>query len=119
VAGLAIAPDLQPWQWLWPLLAGFGVGGLFSLGMVLTVDVAPVGETGAVAGMVRAVGYLGSATGPVIGGAIRDLTGSFHDALIVLPLIGLVMILLSLLTPEAPGRLETRPLATSNEERGA
>jgi CP family cyanate transporter-like MFS transporter len=118
VAGLAIAPDLQPWQWLWPLLAGFGVGGLFSLGMVLTVDVAPVGETGAVAGMVLAVGYLGSATGPVIGGAIRDLTGSFHTALIVLPLIGLVMILLSLLTPESSVHLQPRPVTAPNEERG-
>ncbi|HET8523029.1 MAG TPA: MFS transporter [Thermomicrobiales bacterium] len=119
VIGLAVAADAQPWQWIWPFLAGFGVGGLFSLGMVLTVDVAPAGDTGRVAGMVLAVGYLGSATGPVIGGVIRDLTGSFHTALAVLPAIGLVMVVLSFFTPETARRRTVLPVAAGSEENRA
>jgi cyanate permease len=87
--------------------------------MVLTVDVAPVGETGRVAGMVLAVGYLGSATGPVIGGVIRDWTGSFHTALAVLPVIGLVMVVLSFFTPETARRHTVLPVGSGREENRA
>jgi CP family cyanate transporter-like MFS transporter len=98
--GLALAADATVARWIWPVLAGFGVGGVFALTLLLPTDVAPPGEIGAVAAMVLAIGYLGSALGPVIGGAIRDLTGSFSTAIAVLPAFGLIMIALSLIVPE-------------------
>ena len=67
--------------------------------LVLPADVAPSGATGAAAGMVLGVGYLGSALGPVAGGTLKDLTGSFDTALALLPVVGVVMIGLAFAAP--------------------
>jgi MFS transporter, CP family, cyanate transporter len=99
-SGLLIAPLAHPWRWLWPPLAGAGVAGLFALALVMPADVSPRGRTGVAAGMVLGIGYAGSALGPVLAGAVRDLSGSFAVALALLPLIGVGMIVLSLVVPE-------------------
>ena len=62
----------------------------------MPVDVAPPGKTGTAAGMVLCVGYLASAAGPVIGGAIKDATGSFERALLLLPVLAVGMIVLAM-----------------------
>ncbi len=98
--GLALAPLADPWRWLWAATLGAGVAGLFAMTLVLPAEIAPRGQTGAVAGMVLAVGYTGSALGPVIAGVVRDVTGSFASALAMMPLLGLGMIVLSLLVPD-------------------
>jgi CP family cyanate transporter-like MFS transporter len=100
VLGLLVAPLADPWRWLWPALAGAGVSGVFAMSLVLPADVAPPGRTGAAAGMVLAVGYAASALGPIIAGVVRDVTGSFDAALLLLPAIGVLMILLAALAPE-------------------
>jgi CP family cyanate transporter-like MFS transporter len=97
--GLAIDPAGQPWRWLWPVLAGFGVAGLFGMGLLMPADTARAGKTGQTAGMVLAIGYLASGMGPVVGGAIQDLTGSFESALALLPAIAVCMIALAWLAP--------------------
>jgi CP family cyanate transporter-like MFS transporter len=97
--GLALAPHADGWRWLWPLLTGFGVGGLFAMGLVLPVDVAPRHAIGATAGMILGVGYLGSALGPIVGGAARDVTGSFDAALALLPILGVALVALALTVP--------------------
>ncbi len=102
--GLTYAPLADGWRWLWAALAGAGVAAVFALTLVLPTDVAPAGRTGSAAGMVLGVGYAGSALGPVVGGAVRDATGSFADAMTVLPAVGLVMVALSLGAPELPRR---------------
>lgn len=102
--GLTYAPLADGWRWLWAAFTGAGVAAVFALTLVLPTDVAPAGRTGAAAGMVLGIGYVGSALGPVVGGAVRDATGSFADAMGVLPVVGLVMVALSLRAPELPPR---------------
>jgi CP family cyanate transporter-like MFS transporter len=102
--GLASAPQAADWRWIWPALAGLGVAGLFGMSLVLPLDVAPPHAVGAAAGMVLGIGYLGSALGPVIGGAVNDLTGSFSGAMTLLPIVGAVMFGLSLVIPTPRAR---------------
>jgi MFS transporter, CP family, cyanate transporter len=97
--GLAIDPVATGVRWIWPPLAGFGVAGLFGMGLLMPADTAREGKMGQTAGMVLAIGYLASGAGPVVGGAIRDLTGSFEAALWLLPLIALAMIALAWISP--------------------
>lgn len=100
VIGLMLAPFADPWRWLWPALAGLGVAGVFGMTLVMPADIAPRGRTGISAGMVLAVGYAGSALGPVVAGMVRDMTGSFDATLTLLPLVGIGMTILTLATPE-------------------
>lgn len=102
VLGLLFFPFANPWRWLWPALAGSGVAALFGMSLVLPADIAPRGRTGSAAGMAFAVGYAGSALGPLVAGVVRDATGSFSTTLTLLPLVGVGMILLALVTPELP-----------------
>jgi MFS transporter, CP family, cyanate transporter len=103
--GLAIDPAGQPWRWIWPVLAGFGVAGLFGMGLLMPSDTARSGKTGQTAGMVLAIGYVASGLGPVVGGALQDITGSFESALSLLPAIALAMIVLAWHTPRPRGAL--------------
>ena len=104
VAGLLALPAAEPWRWAWPALAGLAVSGLFAMALVLPADIAPRGHTGAAAGMVLGVGYAIPALGPVVAGVVRDLTGSFGAALLLLVAFGIAMIALSLVVPELPDR---------------
>jgi CP family cyanate transporter-like MFS transporter len=107
VLGLLVLPLADPWRWLWPALAGAGVSGVFAMSLVLPADIAPAGRTGAVAGMVLAIGYAASALGPVIAGIVRDVTGSFAATLLLLPAVGVLMIALSAFAPElSPARCD-------------
>jgi CP family cyanate transporter-like MFS transporter len=107
VLGLLVLPQADPWRWVWPALAGAGISGVFAMSLVLPADIAPPGRTGAAAGMVLGIGYAASALGPVIAGVVRDVTGSFDGTLRLLPVIGVVMIALSVVAPE----LATAPTA--------
>ncbi|MFT4037508.1 MAG: MFS transporter [Thermomicrobiales bacterium] len=106
VLGLMAAPMADPLRWVWPALAGAGVAGVFGMALVMPADIAPAGRTGAAAGMVLAIGYAGSALGPLVAGLVRDMTGSFHATLILLPIVGVVMTLATFATPEMPNRAQ-------------
>ncbi len=103
-AGLALDPVGQPWRWVCPILAGFGVAGLFGMGLLMPTDTARGGKTGQTAGMVLAIGYVASGLGPIVGGAIQDLTGSFEVALWLLPAIAVAMIALAWAVPSPHSR---------------
>lgn len=98
--GLAFAINAPILGWLWPALAAFGVAGLFGMALLMPIDVAPPGHTGATAGMVLGIGYAGSAIGPVLGGVLRDRTGSFETALLILPVLGLALLLAGVFVPD-------------------
>jgi MFS transporter, CP family, cyanate transporter len=116
VLGLLVLPLADPWRWLWPALAGAGVSGLFAMSLVLPADIAPRGRTGAAAGMVLAVGYVGSALGPILAGAVRDLTGSFAVTLATLPALAVATIVLAAVVPEIAPRAGKAPLPSPTRE---
>ena len=107
VAGLMMAPLAEPLRWIWPAMAGAGVAGVFGMALVMPADLAPAGRTGAAAGMVLAIGYAGSALGPIAAGMVRDLTGSFDASLMLLPIVGIAMTIATFAVPESPGHVRS------------
>jgi MFS transporter, CP family, cyanate transporter len=68
----------------WPaaLLIGTSLGGLFSLCLLLAIDLGrPAGAVAGFAGMMLGIGYMISAAAPIVLGAARDAAGSFSAAL--------------------------------------
>lgn len=85
----------------WVSLAGTSFGGIFPIVLTLPVD---AGRTAArvatIAGTVFGVGYLVAAASPVTLGVIRDATGSFQHAFLILIVVELLLLLVSsLITP--------------------
>ncbi|HEX6988344.1 MAG TPA: MFS transporter [Bacillota bacterium] len=75
LAGLALAPAAAPW--LWATALGVGLGGLYSICMLLPVALFAPGEVAAVTGIMLTVGYLLASVGPFMMGALRDWSGSY------------------------------------------
>jgi MFS transporter, CP family, cyanate transporter len=75
-AWLFLLPEVLPW--VAATVAGLGLGGGFSLALVLVVDFAgdPAASSRLVA-MVFLVGYVVAAAAPVLVGALRDATDGF------------------------------------------
>ncbi len=108
VATVGIA-TLPGGGWLWAALAGFGVGAAFPMMLTLPLDLGTdPAETGATVGVMLGAGYIITAAGPLLLGAVRDLTGSFSTSLWLLVVVS-VGFLVSVL-PLSPRRL--RPTAT-------
>lgn len=93
LAGLiptALAPDMAPFMFI-PLCA-FGLGGGFTLAMTLPLDNADsVDEANVWNAFVMTVGYLVAATGPLMVGRLRDITGEFRPALWLLVAVSVAM----------------------------
>jgi CP family cyanate transporter-like MFS transporter len=78
-SGFAVLPALAPW--LWVACAGLGLGGFFSLSLIVTLDHLPNAQrAGALAAFVQGVGFLIVAIGPWLIGWLRDAGGSFATA---------------------------------------
>jgi CP family cyanate transporter-like MFS transporter len=76
LALVAFAPT--PAAWVWASVLGLGVGGQFALAMmVLSTLGATAQESAAATGMALFGGYLLAALGPVVAGALVDLTGGY------------------------------------------
>jgi len=74
--GLAFAPASAPWLWL--VIFAIGDGPLFPLSLTLPLDVARDASEAAVLSMwTLGIGYGLSTLGPVLTGALRDISGSF------------------------------------------
>ena len=80
---LAIAPTAAPWVWV--VIFSIGDGPLFPLTLTLPLDVARDTHEAAVLTMwTLGIGFALAALGPVMTGALRDLTGGFEVPVAVL-----------------------------------
>jgi CP family cyanate transporter-like MFS transporter len=77
--GVILVPEMAP---TWAVILGASLGAIFSLVLVLPVDVADsAGDVGAVAALMLLGGYTMASTSPVLLGVVRDVTGSFVASL--------------------------------------
>ncbi len=84
--GLLLAPAAAPT--LWTLLYGLGTGVTFPMAMVLFVlRTRDVAQTGRLSAAAQSSGYLLAATGPLVVGLLREVTGDWSVALLVLLLV--------------------------------
>ncbi|OIN44134.1 MFS transporter [Pseudomonas azotoformans] len=66
---------------LWPCLLGLGIGGLFPMSLILSLDhLDNPRRAGGLTAFVQGIGYLIAGLSPLIAGMIRDQLGSFEWA---------------------------------------
>ncbi|TDN63904.1 CP family cyanate transporter-like MFS transporter [Paraburkholderia sp. BL10I2N1] len=109
VVGLVVWPEAMPL--LWVALAGAGLGGTFSVTLVTTLDHSDDHHVAArLIAFVQGVGFVVAAAAPMIAGFVRDLTGTFTAAWIMLACSISAMILLTFaFSPRSyAGALSTR-----------
>lgn len=77
--GLILSP--QYLSLLWPCLLGLGIGGLFPMSLILSLDhLDNPRRAGGLTAFVQGIGYLIAGLSPLIAGMIRDQLGSFEWA---------------------------------------
>lgn len=104
--GLLVAPVAAPY--LWAVLLGIGQGGVFPLALTLFVLRTATGaETAGISVLAQSVAYVFAAVGPLTMGIMRDRTGSWKAAIVVL-LVCLLVEAVSGLHAGGPGRLSLR-----------
>lgn len=104
VVGLAVRPEAAPL--LWVAAAGAGLGGTFSVTLVTALDHCADHRVAArLVAFVQGVGFVIAALAPIVAGRVRDLTGSFTAAWIMLAVSISAMIALTLaFSPRSYGR---------------
>lgn len=94
--GLIFSPTLP--AILWASLLGLGIGGLFPMSLIVTMDhYSDPQMAGELTAFVQGVGYLIAAFSPLIAGVIRDYTNSFIVAWIILLIITTSLLLMAYL----------------------
>ncbi len=92
-AGLILMP--QQLGLLWACLLGLGIGGLFPMSLIVSMDhFDDPQQAGSLTAFVQGVGYLIASLSPLLAGVIRDLTGSFAGAWCSLMALVAVMLLM-------------------------
>ena len=90
--GLVLIVTVPDMAFAWVAVLGLSLGAVFPLVLTLPLDVASDPATvGSVAALMLLGGYILSSTGPVVLGAVRDLTGNFSASLLVLVGVSLVL----------------------------
>ncbi|MBY8972451.1 cyanate transporter [Pseudomonas sp. P867] len=93
--GLILSP--QHWSLLWPCLLGLGIGGLFPMSLIVSLDhLDNPRRAGSLTAFVQGIGYLIAGVSPLIAGVIRDQLGSFEGAWWSLTAVTVVMLLMVL-----------------------
>ncbi|NNA92892.1 cyanate transporter [Pseudomonas gessardii] len=93
--GLILSP--QHLTLLWPCLLGLGIGGLFPMSLILSLDhLDNPRRAGGLTAFVQGIGYLIAGISPLIAGVIRDQLGSFEWAWWSLTAVVVVMLLMVL-----------------------
>lgn len=77
--GLILSPER--FSLLWPCLLGLGIGGLFPMSLIVSLDhLDNPRRAGGLTAFVQGIGYLIAGLSPLIAGTIRDQLGSFEWA---------------------------------------
>ena len=77
--GLIVCP--RHLSLLWPCLLGLGIGGLFPMSLIMSLDhLDNPQRAGGLTAFVQGIGYLIAGLSPLIAGMIRDQLGSFEWA---------------------------------------
>jgi MFS transporter, CP family, cyanate transporter len=99
VVGVGLATTSAAWLWL--AMFGLGTGAVFPLMLALPLDLNrdPI-EVGDLAAWMLGLGFLISASAPVLIGALRDASGGFELPMSLLGSLGLTGGLLALLLPK-------------------
>ena len=91
--GLIVSP--QHLSLLWPCLLGLGIGGLFPMSLIVSLDhLDNPQQAGALTAFVQGIGYLIAGLSPLMAGMIRDRLGSFEWAWWSLTWVMVVMLLM-------------------------
>jgi MFS transporter, CP family, cyanate transporter len=91
--GLILSPHQL--SLLWPCLLGLGIGGLFPMSLILSLDhLDNPRRAGGLTAFVQGIGYLIAGLSPLIAGMIRDQLGSFEWAWWALTAVVVVMLLI-------------------------
>jgi CP family cyanate transporter-like MFS transporter len=87
---------------LWVAMLGLALGAVFPLVLTLPLDVTDdPARVGSVAALMLLGGYILSSAGPVVLGAVRDVTGDFTASLWILVVVAVVLVVACLsLSPE-------------------
>lgn len=104
IVGLAAWPEAAPL--LWVAFAGAGLGGAFSVSLVTALDHSGDHRIAAsLVAFVQGLGFVIAAIAPVVAGRVRDLTGGFTGAWIMIAVSISSMIVLTLaFSPRSYGR---------------
>jgi CP family cyanate transporter-like MFS transporter len=93
--GLILSP--QQLSLLWPCLLGLGIGGLFPMSLIVSLDhLDHPQRAGSLTAFVQGIGYLIAGLSPLLAGMIRDQLGSFEWAWWSLTAVMVVMLLIVL-----------------------
>ncbi|WP_095145565.1 MULTISPECIES: cyanate transporter [unclassified Pseudomonas] len=93
--GLVLSP--QHLSLLWPCLLGLGIGGLFPMSLIVSLDhLDNPQRAGGLTAFVQGIGYLIAGVSPLLAGLIRDQLGSFEWAWWSLAAVMVLMMLMVL-----------------------
>ncbi|TEA59778.1 cyanate transporter [Pseudomonas sp. CH235] len=93
--GLILSP--QHLSLLWPCLLGLGIGGLFPMSLIVSLDhLDEPQRAGGLTAFVQGIGYLIAGFSPLMAGIVRDRLGSFEWAWWSLTAVMALMLLMVL-----------------------
>lgn len=91
--GLILSPQFL--SLLWPCLLGLGIGGLFPMSLIVSLDhLDNPQRAGGLTAFVQGIGYLIAGLSPLMAGMIRDQLGSFEWAWWSLTAVMMIMLVM-------------------------